>query len=432
MNAHTSSSNNLPDYLDAERIAAALSAEDRARAPTMFWSRIAALAVVAALVVVVAPFPDLLFYEAFIAGLAILGVGQYLLWREHDAEWIAYVFVTLEIGLLTLCLLLPNPLANDPDPPQMALRHGTFVYFFIFVSAVSISPSRWLIAWTGVCSAAFWAVGVFLLVSLPGAEGASSISRLDPSFIDIGVQIQNIVVLLVVTGVLALGADASLRLLLRETASARRAANLGRYLPVEAVDALAHRDAPFGPGKAKEATILFTDIVGFSTMAESLDPEETLDLLREAHGLVEQAVFAHGGALDKFIGDGAMATFGAVIGDSSGAAEAIDCARSIIEGITALNKRRASRGAAPIAISVGVHHGPVIVGDVGSTRRMEFATIGDAVNVASRLEHMTRELGIAVAISEDTVLAAGQPDGMRRIGECSVRGRETPIVVWAL
>lgn len=127
-----------------------------------------------------------------------------------------------------------------------------------------------------------------------------------------------------------------------------------------------------------------------------------------------------------------MASFGAVRRDGEdgreAAVRAVECAR----GILAAAAERNRRGGEPARISVGLHFGPVVVGDVGSARRMELAVIGDAVNVAARLETMTRELGVGAAVSDQAVAAAGRPAGLRLIGPRPIQGREKPVTVWAI
>lgn len=164
-------------------------------------------------------------------------------------------------------------------------------------------------------------------------------------------------------------------------------------------------------------------------MAERATPKEVIDLLRAVHAVVAEQVFAHHGVLDKFIGDGAMATFGAVTKGDRDAANAIDCAAAILAAIAEFNRMRAGD---PVEISIGVHYGPVVVGDVGSARRMELAVIGDAVNVAARLETSTRRLDVGAAISEEAMAAAGHPPRPRRVGPLHVKGRAEPVVVFGL
>ena len=251
----------------------------------------------------------------------------------------------------------------------------------------------------------------------------------DPAYIDLGVELQGMVVFLIVAIMLALGVEASQRLFLRQVNQERRATNLSRYLPAESVEALATRDDPFSVEAETDAAILFADIVGFSSMAEKASPKEVIDLLRGVHAVVAEQVFAHHGTLDKFIGDGVMATFGAVTKSDQDAANAVACAGAILQAVAIYN--RGGPGA-PVKISVGVHYGPVVVGDVGSARRMELAVIGDAVNVAARLETATRALGVGAAISEEAMIAAGRPDAPKLIGPQVVKGRAEPVVVFGL
>ena len=132
-----------------------------------------------------------------------------------------------------------------------------------------------------------------------------------------------------------------------------------------------------------------------------------------------------------------MATFGAGgTGEAGGghgadrlpAARAVACARAILD---ASSKLTAPDGETRAAISVGVHYGLVVIGDVGSARRVELAIIGDTVNVAARLEAMTRRLGVGAAISDEAMAAAGRPNGPRPLGPQPVEGRDEPIAVWA-
>ncbi|MEM7523275.1 MAG: adenylate/guanylate cyclase domain-containing protein [Pseudomonadota bacterium] len=439
----------MADIDEGERVELAFAAEARRRAPVIFRARTISLFVVCALVAIIAPYPEFLYFIGLISLFILFGWAQYALARRGVAQSLApYVFLTLDMALMTFTLISPNPFSDPGFPPQFTLRFGSFVYVFLMIAAASISLSPRLIMWGAACGAVFWSCGVWWLVSLPDTvleefesrEGVSppegftrlADTVLHPNFVDVGVQFQNIIVLLIVSGVLALGARASRRLLLRETAQASRAANLSRYLPMEAVDALADRDAPFGGEAEREAAILFTDIVGFSALAERLGPQASLSLLRETHALVERAVFAHHGAIDKFIGDGVMATFGAYRPSPDAAANAVACTRAILVGVDDLNAGRRATGAPEIALSVGLHYGAVVAGDVGSARRMEFAVIGDAVNIASRLEAMTRELGVAAAISEETMAAAGWPDAYRKLGAYPARGLSNPVMVWTM
>ena len=198
-------------------------------------------------------------------------------------------------------------------------------------------------------------------------------------------------------------------------------------------------DDPLGAVRSQNAAVLFADIRSFTPIAEALAPEATIALLREFHRRMAAQVFACGGTLDKYMGDGLMATFGTPHATPDDAANALRCARGMIETIDDWNRARREAGAAEIRIGVGVHYGPVVLGDIGDERRLEFAVIGDTVNAASRLEGLTKNHRVPVLVSADLVEAAGGDSGpsaaetpLRAIGEIRVRGRAAPLTLYAL
>ncbi|MCK5622787.1 MAG: adenylate/guanylate cyclase domain-containing protein, partial [Alphaproteobacteria bacterium] len=221
------------------------------------------------------------------------------------------------------------------------------------------------------------------------------------------------------------------RLALRHAMAERERANLARHFSPNMVDMLASSDEPLGAVRRQKVAVLFADIVGFSGLAERLGPVQTMDLLRKTHSLVAEQIFAHGGTLDKFIGDAVMATFGVPTVGPEDAANAIACARSIRRALAANNPLESD----PVKIGIGAHFGEVVIGDIGDERRVEFGVIGDTVNVASRLEGLTRDLG-PIVVSDELFAAAGggaaHADGFRLVPGQKLRGREEPIDIWVL
>ena len=140
---------------------------------------------------------------------------------------------------------------------------------------------------------------------------------------------------------------------------------------------------------------------------------------------MEREVFRHGGTLDKYLGDGLMATFGTPSASDSDAGNALRCAQAMIASIGEFNRERKNRGEPPIRVSVGLHYGEVVLGDIG-LNRLEFAVIGTAVNAASRLESLTRELGCAMVASDDLVRQArAEASSSRRRLRASCRAAAT-------
>jgi adenylate cyclase len=254
---------------------------------------------------------------------------------------------------------------------------------------------------------------------------------MDPYFVTLTQHLKETFIFLIVAGILATVVWRARRLALRHAMAERERANLARHFSPNMVDILASSDEPLGAVRRQKVAVLFADIVGFSGLAERLGPEQTMDMLRMTHSLVAEQVFAHGGTLDKYIGDAVMATFGVPIVGPEDAANAIACARSIRDALAANNPLESD----PIKVGIGAHFGEVVIGDIGDERRVEFGVIGDTVNVASRLEGLTRVLG-PVIISEELFTAAGLtgPDanGFRRVPAQKLRGREEAIDIWVL
>ena len=176
--------------------------------------------------------------------------------------------------------------------------------------------------------------------------------------------------------------------------------NLGRYVPPSMADMLAESDEPMGPPREQPIAVMFADIVGFTQLSADLPAGELFDLLRGFQSRLAEIVFAHDGTLDKFIGDGAMVTFGTPDAGPHDAGNALACAVAIVDAVDRLNQARTRNGAPPISIAIGLHYGPALLGNVGDERRLEFAVIGDTVNVAARLEENARFLEAHIVASE--------------------------------
>lgn len=182
-------------------------------------------------------------------------------------------------------------------------------------------------------------------------------------------------------------------------------------------------------GDRRRLCVLFADIRGFTTRSETLSPEAVIALLNRYFEEVTGAIHKHEGTVDKFIGDGIMAFFGAPKALANPSAAAVAAAQEMLSRLAHLNEALVLEGQVPIRIGIGLHAGDAVVGHVGSTARHEYTAIGDTVNLASRVESLTKEVGYPLVCSEFVIEALDSDEGFVNLGAKPVKGH-TPVVVY--
>ncbi len=208
-------------------------------------------------------------------------------------------------------------------------------------------------------------------------------------------------------------------------------ADLGRFLDRELVEKIVQGEHSLAlGGRRQQISVLFADVVAFTPLAESRDPEQVVALLNELFSMLTEIVFRHGGSVDKFIGDCVMAVWGAADGREDHAERALEAASDMIRFLETANVGWQTKYNLEVRLGIGVNSGAAIVGNIGSDKRMEFTAIGDTVNVAARLEAIAAPNQIL--LSEDTAQLAGDLFETRVLGERKLPGRSAPTRVHEL
>lgn len=350
---------------------------------------------------------------------ALCGVALWALAKRSrrvlDRSWLALVLLDIP------CVMTLQVLTLDIKPWPDEITYGyTFamVMLLIMAAQLSLQPKNVVYA------------GILATISMEVFQYGTGWTLWDG--MAIGLFAASTALLFATAAGLGVYVPARMRsLLLRISAEQAARARLGRYFSPAVVDRITLGGQATGASEEREITILFSDIRGFTALSERLSSAEVVALLNEVHGVMVEVLFRNGGTLDKFIGDGMMAWFGAPLGMADHAACAVRCALEMQGAIDALNERRIVRGDPPVALGIGVHTGPAIVGDIGAEHRKEYTAVGDTVNLASRIEGLTKRHQRPILVSGATRAATLTEFSWTAMPPVHVHGKADPIATFA-
>jgi adenylate cyclase len=217
--------------------------------------------------------------------------------------------------------------------------------------------------------------------------------------------------------------------------AARRSAQLSRYFASGLAPLLADAEVEeLKRGRRQDAAILFADIRGFTARSERLDPEAVAEFLSSFRCRATRAIEAHGGIVDKFVGDDVMGVFGVPTATPADAANALAAGRALQAEVAAWNEKRQSAGRQPVSVGIGIHYGQVFAGVIDGGQQLEFTVIGDAVNTARRIEELTKTNGWPVLVSAELLEAtktASASQDCHPLPAQMVRGRKESLQLFA-
>lgn len=328
-------------------------------------------------------------------------------------------------------LKLPNE-----EGPHALSQPGVAIHLQALRSHLSnglIQPVPWTISWVlfGLSAGAVFIrfrtstilIGVFL-VPLALTVISLALLRTSQLMLPIASIVLTLWTALVLRGVFDAVDTAAERIRLKRSFS-------GQVSPAVLDEIMAGGLAPGSSARLIEVCVLFSDIRGFTTLSEAMPPETVMNVLQRYFDRMVKAVHRYDGTIDKFIGDGMMILFGAPRPLADPCSDAVQCALTMLHALDELNVEFAREGLPTLAIGIGINYGKVVVGNIGSTERHNYSAIGDAVNVAARIEGLNKELGRKILITESVVSRIGDRFNFEPLGERLVKGH-SPVKVWGI
>jgi adenylate cyclase len=371
------------------------------------------------------------------AGFILLRL--WLAWQRRLGAWFLALSVVVDISVLMITIWSFH--LQYQEPPPIYLKAPTMLYAFILIALRALRFEPWLVLLAGTTAAAGWLVLVaYAVLGEGGAQITHDFASYAMSYqVLLGAEVDKVVSLMVVTLILTLGLVRARKLLFRAASDQVAATELSRFFAPEVAGRIRDSDIALEPGQAelRRAAILMVDLRGFTPLTHQIAPGEVMALLSEYQSRVVAAVTGHGGSIDKFMGDGILASFGATRPSASFAADALRAVDALLASTAAWAEERRARGLPGPEVGAAVATGPVMFGTIGDESRLEYTVIGEPVNLAAKLEKHTKAEGVrALCATETYQLASSQgyrPSRLyQSLGRRDVAGIDEPVDLVAL
>jgi adenylate cyclase len=317
-----------------------------------------------------------------------------LAYRRALPEWLLYVSVVADMALLMgLIYFLHYKYAQ---PAVFYLKTPTLFYVFLFIALRALRFEARFVIFAGVAAAIGWVI--LALYALDGRGGPPNVTtdfieHLTSNAFLIQAEADKVLAILLTTAILAVAIARARNLLVRSVSEGAAARDLARFFDPGVADRIrsAAMAVRAGEGELRDVAILSVDLRGFTRLSVEMAPDAVMKLLQDYQGRVCPAITRNGGSIDKFLGDGILASFGAVAASATGAADALRAADAVAAAAADWAAERRAAGLPPLSVGLAVSSGRVVFGAVGDGDRLEFTVIGDAVNLAAKLEKHNKD-----------------------------------------
>ncbi len=427
-----------PEQADA---AQTFAAAERAGLKLAIKGRLAALAVVGLLLVITRGpdrAPDFILAISVFVGL---GIAHYkLIGTAHDTWWLKYLFLTIDVVLLSAAIAFLPPTPEAPLPQIFMFKFNIYPFYFIILGVAAFSFSPGLVMWAGVIGSMGWLSAFAWVYSQmqnplswtdipdnPTAEQFLAVFS-SPDFAAPGSRAQEALIFIVVAMLIAIVMRRARQTVKRQLEAERENAAIsqmfGRFVPTAVANSMIQNKGTLNPTE-REATVLFCDLAGFTKMTEKKGPRAIVDTLNAFFDDASEIIGNNNGVITQFQGDGILATFNVPIEDENHAQNAFNAARELADLVA-----DKSFGGENLKIRIGVSTGQLVAGSVGGGGRQSYTVYGDPVNLAARLESLNKVHGTSVLFSQSTVELLQGVD-LLHIGDVEIRGLSAPVNIYS-
>ncbi len=382
--------------------------------------------------------------EFVLGGLVFIALGLLhyrIIGSSYDRSWVKYVFITIDILLLSAAVAFLPATSETPVPQVMIFRFQVFPFYFIILAVAAFSFSPGLVLWSGLAGGGGW-LAAFLYIRSgmertlewtdipvgPTPEEYLGIF-LDVDFVASGTRVQEALVFIAVAVLIAIVMRRARGVVRRQLEAERGVAAIsqlfGRFVPEAVAQSMIQQEGALDPVE-REATVLMADVAGFTDLTENKGAQAVVDIFNAYFEAASEVIGKHNGVVTQFIGDAVLATFNVPATDSQHRQHGVNAA------VDLLNLVQTTRFAGEkLDIRVGVSTGLIIAGNVGGGGRAAYTVYGDAVNLASRLEALNKQQGTRILVTGATAKEVHETQ-LARVGEIDVRGVSDPVDIYSV